>query len=185
MDSSRRSARLVPMVLSLLHGPPPARRGSPSDQAMEGDTPPPPPDPTALRAGRSHVPQTPAAGDAALGLRQPEDLTPKKATPGETHANDTVGLRRRARHVDLAARQPGRRRPLVRADEPRRPRRGLQHAQSRNVPPAGDRRQPRLLQSEPALERGRIARAAPRLLTVQNKSPAEAGLCGRSHAKRP
>src|SRR5262249_30092630 len=78
MDSSRRSARLVPVVLSLLHGPPPARRGSPPDQALEGDASPCPPDPAALRAGRSHVPQTPATGAAALGLRQPNNLTSKK-----------------------------------------------------------------------------------------------------------
>src|SRR5262249_16739800 len=75
MDSSRRSARLVPVVLSLLHGPPPTRRGSSPDQAMEGDATPCPPDPAALRAGRYHVPQTPATGAATLGLRQPKDLT--------------------------------------------------------------------------------------------------------------
>src|SRR5712672_3992930 len=75
MDSSRRAARLVPVVLSLLHGPPLTRRGSSPDQAMEGDETTCPPDPAALRAGRCHVPQTPATGAAALGLRQPKDLT--------------------------------------------------------------------------------------------------------------
>jgi hypothetical protein len=53
---------------------PPARRGWSPDQAMEGDAPPYPPDPAALRAGGFHVPQTPATGAAALGLRQPKDL---------------------------------------------------------------------------------------------------------------
>ena len=74
MDSSRRSARLVSMVLPLLHGPPAARRGSAADRTLEGDAPAHQADPAPLRAGRSHVPQAPAAGAAALGLRQPQDL---------------------------------------------------------------------------------------------------------------
>src|SRR5262249_41668723 len=35
-----RSARLVPVVLPLLHGPPHARRRPPPDQALENDPPP-------------------------------------------------------------------------------------------------------------------------------------------------
>ena len=37
LDPSRRSARLVPVVLPLLHGPPHAGRRPPADQALEGD----------------------------------------------------------------------------------------------------------------------------------------------------
>ena len=40
LDSSRRSARLVPVVLPLLHGPPHAGRGHAPDRALEGDPPP-------------------------------------------------------------------------------------------------------------------------------------------------
>jgi len=37
MDSPRRSARLIPVVLPLLHGPPYVGRGRTPDQAVEGD----------------------------------------------------------------------------------------------------------------------------------------------------
>ena len=40
LDPSRRSARLVPMVLPLLHGAPPAGGRRTADQALEGNSPP-------------------------------------------------------------------------------------------------------------------------------------------------
>ena len=55
------------------------RGGPPPDQALEGDPPPRPASREELRAGRTHLPQAAAAGTAALGLRQPQDL---KAQPG-------------------------------------------------------------------------------------------------------
>ena len=51
LDSSRRSARMVPMVLPLLYGPADARRGCASDQAVERYAPPCGPDQTPLRTG--------------------------------------------------------------------------------------------------------------------------------------
>ncbi len=63
-----RPARVVPVVLPLLHGPPDARGRPPADPALEGDPPPRPASPEELRAGRTHLPQTAAAGAAALGL---------------------------------------------------------------------------------------------------------------------
>ena len=53
LDPSGRSARLVPMVLPLLSGPPTARRGRAPDQALESHAPACPPDRAALRTGRS------------------------------------------------------------------------------------------------------------------------------------
>src|SRR5262249_42484360 len=75
MDSSRRSPRLVPMVLPLLPGPPAARGGPAPDQALEGDSPARPADRAQLRACGSRMPAAPAPGAASLGLRQPEDLS--------------------------------------------------------------------------------------------------------------
>ena len=69
MDSPRRPARLVPVVLALLHGPAHAGRRPPSDQALEGDPPPRSASREKLRAGRTHLPQAPAPGAAALGLQ--------------------------------------------------------------------------------------------------------------------
>src|SRR6185436_13428990 len=74
LDPSGRSARLVPMVLPLLHGPPHPRGGRPADQALEGDPASRPTGRAKLRARRFDLPQAPAPGAAALGLRQPEDL---------------------------------------------------------------------------------------------------------------
>jgi hypothetical protein len=68
LDPPRGSARLVPMVLPLLHGAANARRGSAADQALEGDPPPRPADRAQLRAGRSSMPSAAAPGAAALGL---------------------------------------------------------------------------------------------------------------------
>ena len=53
LDLSGRSARLVPMVLPLLSGPPHAGRGRAADQALESHAPACAADRTALRAGRS------------------------------------------------------------------------------------------------------------------------------------
>src|SRR5690349_5346830 len=75
LDPSRGSARLVPVVLPLLHGPAAARRGPAADQALEGVPPAHRPDPQELRARRSLLPPAPAPGAAAMGLRQPEDLS--------------------------------------------------------------------------------------------------------------
>ena len=75
LDPSGRSARLVPVVLPLLHGPSHAGRGPQADQALEGDPPACAASPEALRAGRPALPAPAAAGFAALGLRQPQDLT--------------------------------------------------------------------------------------------------------------
>jgi hypothetical protein len=68
-SSPRRPARLVPVVLPLLHGPAHAGRRPPSDQALEGDPPPRSASREKLRAGRTHLPQAPAPGAAALGLQ--------------------------------------------------------------------------------------------------------------------
>jgi len=68
LDTSRRSARLVPVVLPLLRGPAHARGGCAPDRPMEGDEAPRIPDQKTLRAGRSHVPPAPAPGALALGL---------------------------------------------------------------------------------------------------------------------
>ena len=61
LDLSRRPARLVPVVLPLLYGPPHPRRGCPADQALEGHAPPRAPNSAPLRAGRRHLP---ASGNA-------------------------------------------------------------------------------------------------------------------------
>ena len=71
---SRRSARLVSMVLPLLYGPAHSRRRRAADQALESDPPPCAADRAQLRTGRCHLPAAAAPGAAALGLRQPEDL---------------------------------------------------------------------------------------------------------------
>ena len=74
-----RSARLVPVVLPLLHGPPHAGRRPPPDQALEGDPPSCPPGAEELRAGRPVLPPPATPGAAALGLRQPQNLKPASA----------------------------------------------------------------------------------------------------------
>ena len=68
LDSCGRSARLVPVVLPLLHGPAAARRGRPPDWALEGDEAPRVANQEILRAGRSDVPAAPAPTALALGL---------------------------------------------------------------------------------------------------------------------
>src|SRR5262245_57578197 len=74
LDSSGRSTRLVPVVLPLLHGSPPARRGPQADQALESDPSPRAAAAEILRARRPALPSPSAAGALALGLRQPKDL---------------------------------------------------------------------------------------------------------------
>src|SRR5262249_8856301 len=56
LDPPCRPARLVPMVLPLLHGPPHAGGGPAPDPALEGDPPPRSPDRAQLRARRPAVP---------------------------------------------------------------------------------------------------------------------------------
>ena len=68
LDPSRRSARLVSVVLPLLYGPPHAGRGRAADQALEGDPPPRRAGQAKLRARRSDLPAAAAPGAAALGL---------------------------------------------------------------------------------------------------------------------
>src|SRR5829696_3853839 len=75
LDTSERSARLVPMVFPLLHGSATARRGRPPDRALEGDEAPRCTNQETLRAGRPDVPPAPAPGAVALGLRQSEHLS--------------------------------------------------------------------------------------------------------------
>jgi hypothetical protein len=74
LDSSRRSTRLVPMVLSLLHGPAHDERRCPPNQALEGDPTAHRADQTALRARRPNVPPASAPSAVALGLRQSQNL---------------------------------------------------------------------------------------------------------------
>jgi hypothetical protein len=61
-------ARLVPVVLPLLHGAPTGRGGCTPDQALESNPPPHCTDQAALRARRPDVPAAPAPSVAALGL---------------------------------------------------------------------------------------------------------------------
>src|SRR5829696_3029840 len=70
LDTSERSARLVPMVFPLLHGSATTRRGRPPDRALEGDEAPRFANQETLRARRPDVPPAPAPGAVALGLRQ-------------------------------------------------------------------------------------------------------------------
>src|SRR6185295_13099799 len=75
LDPSGRSARLVPVVLPLLHGPAHARGRSATDRALESDPPSRAPGAETLRARQFALPAAAAASDAALGLRQPQDLS--------------------------------------------------------------------------------------------------------------
>src|SRR5262249_40221073 len=75
LDLQRRSARLVSVVLPLLHGPPPARRRPATNKALESNPAPRQASAEELRARRTDLPQTSAAGVIALGVRQPENLT--------------------------------------------------------------------------------------------------------------
>jgi len=74
LDPSQRSTRLVPMVLPLLHGPPPAGGRRTADQTLEGDSPPRSANPEELRTRRFAVSSAATSGTASLGLRQPNDL---------------------------------------------------------------------------------------------------------------
>ena len=103
LDSSRRSARLVSVVLPLLHGAAHARRGRPPDQKMEGDEAPRVAGQETLRAWRSHVPPAPTAGALALGLRQPD------------HVNDALAIQMSLGTLNDA-------KPAPAADSPRRQR---------------------------------------------------------------
>ena len=76
LDPSRRSARLVPMVLPLFRRPAHAGGRRAADQALEGDEPPRRANSSPLPTRRSILPTAPAPGAAALGLRQPQALTP-------------------------------------------------------------------------------------------------------------
>ena len=69
LDPPRRSARLVPMVLPLLHGPPPAGGRRAADQTLEGDSPPRSANPEELRARRFALSPSATSGAASLGLR--------------------------------------------------------------------------------------------------------------------
>src|SRR5262249_13715234 len=74
LDPSRRSVRLVPVVLPLLHGP--AHAGRPAaDRAVESNPAVRAPGADTLRARRFALSAATAAGAVALGLRQPQDLT--------------------------------------------------------------------------------------------------------------
>ena len=68
LDPSRRSARLVPVVLPLLHGSPDARRGRAADQALESHSPPCAAVAACVRSWRFVVPPASAASFAALGI---------------------------------------------------------------------------------------------------------------------
>lgn len=68
LASRGRSARLVRMVLPLLHGAADASRGQTPDQALEGISTTHRADQTELRAVRSLLQAAPAAGITALGL---------------------------------------------------------------------------------------------------------------------
>jgi hypothetical protein len=70
LDIRRRSTRLVPMVLPVLHGATNARRERSADQTLEGNPPACASAPACVRA--CLVPQAATAGAAALGLRQPQ-----------------------------------------------------------------------------------------------------------------
>src|SRR5262249_5608114 len=75
LDPPGRSARLVPMVLPLLHRPAHTEGRPEADRAVESDPAARAPGAETLRARRSALPPATAAGAAALGLRQPQDLT--------------------------------------------------------------------------------------------------------------
>jgi hypothetical protein len=72
LDTPRRSTRLVPMVLPVLHGATNARQGRSADQTLEGNPPACASASARVRAWRCLVPQAATAGAAALGLRQPQ-----------------------------------------------------------------------------------------------------------------
>ena len=80
------TARLVPVVLPLLHGPAHAGGRPPANRAVESDPAPRAANREALRAGRPALPAATAAGAAALGLRQPQDLTPYSAATAGVRA---------------------------------------------------------------------------------------------------
>src|SRR5689334_17303059 len=91
MDSSAGPERLVPVVLSVLHGLPERRRCA-SDPAMAGDRETRRRHPPQLRAGRSGLPPTPAPGRPALGLRQPEAVTPTPRTDDSVRRPIRIGI---------------------------------------------------------------------------------------------
>ena len=68
LDTPRRSARLVPVVLPLLSRPPHARRGQATDRPLESHSPPCRSVAARLRARRSMVPPAPAPSLVALGV---------------------------------------------------------------------------------------------------------------------
>src|SRR4029079_16636256 len=83
MDTSGRSARLVPMVLPLLHGATNARRRQSPDQTVERNPPSRPSASACMRARRFVVSQTAAAGAPALGLRQPKTMKRSSGFPNK------------------------------------------------------------------------------------------------------
>src|SRR6476620_1599483 len=70
------------MVLPLLSGPATSGRRCTTDQTLEGDPAARASTSDELRAGRHFLPETPAAGAAALGVRQPQALRYKNAPGG-------------------------------------------------------------------------------------------------------
>src|SRR5262249_5462275 len=89
LDPCRRSARLVSVVLPLLYGPPPARRGPSADRPVESLQTPCGADQASLRQRRYFLPPASAPGLAAMGLRQTQNLTPHttcaRAAPDRSH----------------------------------------------------------------------------------------------------
>ena len=73
LDPHAGSARVVPVVLPLLHGPQ-NRRRRPADSTLACDRPTRGSDSEALRTGRSRLPKAAATGRPSLGVRQPKDL---------------------------------------------------------------------------------------------------------------
>src|SRR6185437_12458351 len=132
LDPSGRSARLVPVVLPLLHGPALAGRRPAADQALEGDPAPCPAGAEILRARRPAVPAPAAPGVAALGLRQPQDLT-------EFYSAATAGVRAGRRfHRPITASITTTARPAASTCQP-----GLMPASKSNIVPrtsSGDTR---------------------------------------------
>ena len=95
LDTRGRPARVVPVVLPLLHGPANARRGQPADQALEDDPAARAADRKELRERRHPLPAAAASGAAALGLRQPQDLN----SSGPAYLTSPSG-RGRKRHAE-------------------------------------------------------------------------------------
>src|SRR5271170_3721890 len=92
------------MVLPLLSGSAAPGRRCTTDQALEGDTKARAPASNELRTGRYALPETSAASAAALGVRQPQALTPDTNTlqAGTTSVKSGPG----SRQTDVRLRAP-------------------------------------------------------------------------------